>query len=139
MGGRQDLNGGYSWFKSLCFLFQGVGRDQAAMCDHIVSMTLVDGQGCKKTLDSADELLAGKTSLGVLGVVLEYTVEVQEMSFCRVQNIFEMRLKVCLCSCQLSASGNRDTNVCAQNSQKFGTTMPIFGKPHPILPVHFAE
>jgi hypothetical protein len=60
-------------------------------------MTLVDGQGCKKTLDSADELLAGKTSLGVLGVVLEYTVEVQEMSFCRVQNIFEMRLKVCLC------------------------------------------
>ena len=64
------------------------------MSDWIVSMTLVDGRGGLKTLNEGDKLLAGQTSLGVLGVVLEYTVKVQEMSYCRVQNDFEMKLGV---------------------------------------------
>jgi hypothetical protein len=39
-------------------------------------------------------------------------------------------------SCQLSESGNRDTNLCARKSRKFGATTPTFGEPHPILPAH---
>ena len=64
-------------------------------------MTVVNGKGEKKVLkevsahEKGNDLLAGQTSLGVLGVALEYTVKVQEMSYCRVQNDFDMRLGVC--------------------------------------------
>lgn len=65
------------------------------MSDWIVSMSLVDGKGARQTLIQGDDLLAGQTSLGVLGVVVEFTIKVQEMSFCRVQNKFDTKLKVC--------------------------------------------
>jgi hypothetical protein len=32
----------------------------------------------------------------------------------------------------VAAAGNRDTNLCMRNLQKFGATTPIFGRPHPI-------
>ena len=64
------------------------------MSDWIVSMKLVDGKGDLKCLNEGDKLLAGQTSLGVLGVVVEFTLIVQEMSYSRVQNKFDMKLKV---------------------------------------------
>ena len=64
------------------------------MSDWIKEVTLVDGHGELHVLDSGDDLLAAQTSLGVLGVVVEYLVEVQEMSVCRVQNRFDTKLSV---------------------------------------------
>ena len=64
------------------------------MSDWIKEVTLVDGNGKLLVLDSGDDLLAAQTSLGVLGVVVEYLVEVQEMSVCRVQNRFDTKLSV---------------------------------------------
>ena len=64
------------------------------MSDWIVEMKLIDGHGELTTLKLGDRLLAGQTSLGVLGVVVQFTLEVQDMSICRVQNTFDMKLKV---------------------------------------------
>ena len=74
------------------------------MSDLIKSLKLVDGNGTLRTLpeiqpasaevSTKDVLLAAQVSLGVLGVVVEFTLEVQEMSTCRVQNLFDMEVNV---------------------------------------------
>ena len=82
------------------------------MCDWIVSMKLVDGNGNIRTLpeDAAatnvypgesfvtteDVLKAAQTNLGLFGVILEITVKVQPMSNCTVNNIFTKKMKVIL-------------------------------------------
>ena len=57
-------------------------------------MRVVDGKAKFLPITGDDFLKAGKVSLGVLGVTLEYTMEVQEMSLSRVQNIFDRKFEV---------------------------------------------
>ena len=64
------------------------------MSDWIKEVTLVDGKGRVQTLNSGVDLLAAQTSLGVLGVAVEYLVEVKEMSVCRVRNRFDKKMSV---------------------------------------------
>lgn len=59
-------------------------------------MTVVNGNGEKQALERGDDLLAGQASLGVLGVVLDFTIKVQDMSYCRVQNKFDTKFEVLL-------------------------------------------
>lgn len=68
------------------------------MSDWIVSLTLVDGKGDLKTISKTGspdtDLKAAQVNLGLFGIVVEYTLEVKEMSNCRVENIFEKTLMV---------------------------------------------
>ena len=80
------------------------------MSDWIVSMKLVDGSGAVRTLpqdttatnlspgespvSSEDILKAAQANLGLFGVILEFTVKVQPMSNCTVNNIFTKKMKV---------------------------------------------
>ena len=74
-------------------------------------MKLVDGSGAVRTLASSrhnshksfpgespvsseDILKAAQTNLGLFGVILEFTVKVQPMSNCTVNNIFTKKMKV---------------------------------------------
>ncbi len=77
------------------------------MCDWITTMKVVDGNGALRTLPgTASDLPGGTTvtideirkaaqvSLGVFGVVVEFTLKVQPMSNRRVQNTFDYTLGV---------------------------------------------
>ena len=96
-------------------LLQGVGKDQQSVSDLIVSMKLVDGNGNirilpedisatnlspgETTVSSDDVLKAIQTNLGLFGVILEFTLKVEPMSNCTVNNIFTKRMKVCVLNC----------------------------------------
>ena len=41
-----------------------------------------------------DVLKAAQATMGVFGVVLEFTVKVQPMSHCKVNNIFNLKMEV---------------------------------------------
>lgn len=85
---------------------QGTGKDQQSMSDWIIALKLVDGNGKVRTLPndemippdstvSPDEILkCAQVTLGLYGVVLEFTVQVKPMSNAEVHNIFDMRLEV---------------------------------------------
>ena len=82
---------------------QGTGKDQPSMSDWIVSLKLVDGNGDVRSLPddigtvsvSPDDVLkAAQATMGVFGVITEFTVKVQPMSHCRVNNIFDSKVKV---------------------------------------------
>ncbi len=72
------------------------------MSDLIISLKLVNGKGELCTLpedspsniDQHDVLLASQVNLGVLGIVIQFSLKVQKMSNCRVQNLFNFQLKV---------------------------------------------
>ena len=67
------------------------------MSDWIVSLTFVDGNGDIQTISekhNKSHLTAAQANLGLFGVVVEYTLEVKNMSLRRVQNEFEMKLMV---------------------------------------------
>ena len=75
-------------------------------------MKLVDGKGNLQCLNEGDGLLAGQTSLGTLGVAVEFTILVQEMSYCRVQNTFDMDMKVrCIFECNKNILYDRSFNA----------------------------
>ena len=89
----------------MCVL-QGAGEDQQSMSDEIVSLKLVDGNGDVRTLPhdtkhkgelsvTPEEILKSvQVTLGVCGVVIEFTVKVKPMSNCTVHNIFNKKLEV---------------------------------------------
>ena len=61
-----------------------------------MSLTFVDGKGDIQTITESNKshLIAAQANLGLFGIVVEYTLEVKDMSLCRVQNNFEMKLMV---------------------------------------------
>ena len=84
-------------------LFQGTGRDQHSLSDWVISLKLVDGNGDVRSLPddigtvsvSPDDVLkAAQATMGIFGVVLEFTVKVQPMSHCQVNNIFNLKMEV---------------------------------------------
>ena len=69
------------------------------MSDWIVGMKLVDGKGEKVILPGVnppdpDVMKAARVNLGLFGVVVEFTVQVKQMSKCEVNNDFSQKLKV---------------------------------------------
>ncbi len=86
---------------------QGVGKSQTTMSDWITSMTVVDGEGnIKKIPDdfdlpnlSREEILsAASASLGLFGVIIDVTVQVQPMTNAHVRNVFSHKFTVSCCN-----------------------------------------
>ena len=83
-------------------LLQGTGRNEKSISDLLKSLRLVNGKGefsrlpedARNTSMKEYALSAARVNLGLFGVAVEYTLEVQPMSTSRVLNLFGKRMNV---------------------------------------------
>ena len=72
-------------------LVDGNGDIRTIPDDHVTPTNLSPGES---PVSTEDTLKAAQANLGLFGVILEFTVKVQPMSNCTVNNIFTTTMKV---------------------------------------------